>query len=379
MLNFSILATILSCDEQKTSDTSTPNTPPSDTAVPIESQDLDGDGFSVADGDCDDEDASVYPGAPIWYNDGIDQDCQDGDELCDYPCYDSCDEPYDSELTYTVNVDIFTTYLNEEGILTEEKCEQICYDLGWDYMNNVIDVYECRDDGVDADSNHLVYCSTLNAPYCEGRLHQGAECSETRSSTMMGSWFARAAQAEATSVQSFLILAKQLKALGAPQELQDACMQASVDEVLHARQMVQLAHKHGSDLPKLSFGTYSEKSALDLAMENVVEGCVREGFAALQALHQAQHAKDPSIRSTMSKIAFDEAKHVELAFRIDMWLQKQLTKEERTKVATAKQDALGSLQAYLQQHKPHPCSLELGLIESQHSLQIFELFQEAIA
>ena len=39
--------------------------------------DLDGDGFD-ADG-CDDEDASVYPGAPEIPNDAIDQDCDGSD------------------------------------------------------------------------------------------------------------------------------------------------------------------------------------------------------------------------------------------------------------------------------------------------------------
>ena len=37
--------------------------------------DRDGDGFAVDAGDCDDDNASIYPGAAeIWY-DGIDQDC----------------------------------------------------------------------------------------------------------------------------------------------------------------------------------------------------------------------------------------------------------------------------------------------------------------
>lgn len=41
--------------------------------------DRDGDGFSPAAGDCDDEDASVFPGARELPYDGVDQDCADGD------------------------------------------------------------------------------------------------------------------------------------------------------------------------------------------------------------------------------------------------------------------------------------------------------------
>jgi len=48
-------------------------------ALPVGPEDADGDGFTV-DQDCDDADASVYPGATEIRNDGIDQDC-DGYDL----------------------------------------------------------------------------------------------------------------------------------------------------------------------------------------------------------------------------------------------------------------------------------------------------------
>ncbi|MCK6504110.1 hypothetical protein L6R53_12030 [Myxococcota bacterium] len=45
--------------------------------------DEDGDGFTVADGDCDDRDEDVHPGAYDRPNDGVDQDCEDGDRSFD--------------------------------------------------------------------------------------------------------------------------------------------------------------------------------------------------------------------------------------------------------------------------------------------------------
>lgn len=45
--------------------------------------DVDGDGFTPADGDCDDFNARAYPGAPELCGDGIDNNCIDGaDESC---------------------------------------------------------------------------------------------------------------------------------------------------------------------------------------------------------------------------------------------------------------------------------------------------------
>jgi hypothetical protein len=52
-----------------------------DTAVPT-ANDIDGDGISVEQGDCDDNDASIYPEAEEVPYDGVDQDC-DGEDLID--------------------------------------------------------------------------------------------------------------------------------------------------------------------------------------------------------------------------------------------------------------------------------------------------------
>ena len=50
--------------------------------IPVGSIDNDGDGSSEAQGDCNDEDATVYPGASETCGDGIDQDCDGADIVC---------------------------------------------------------------------------------------------------------------------------------------------------------------------------------------------------------------------------------------------------------------------------------------------------------
>ncbi|HEX8117169.1 MAG TPA: putative metal-binding motif-containing protein [Pyrinomonadaceae bacterium] len=55
--------------------------------------DRDGDGYSAAEGDCDDDNAGVHPGATEICGDGVDNDCRSGDDpcTCTLPCdWETC-------------------------------------------------------------------------------------------------------------------------------------------------------------------------------------------------------------------------------------------------------------------------------------------------
>jgi hypothetical protein len=61
--------------------------------------DADADGVTTEDGDCDDGDSRVYPGAAeVWY-DGIDQDCDANDRDQDLDGYDVADDCDDADAT----------------------------------------------------------------------------------------------------------------------------------------------------------------------------------------------------------------------------------------------------------------------------------------
>jgi len=86
-----------------------------DLDCPVDPDDIDddGDGFSENQGDCNDSDDEIYPGATEICGDGIDNDCTGGDESCGGsntiscaptcdlcpPGDDSCDLPVDSIIT----------------------------------------------------------------------------------------------------------------------------------------------------------------------------------------------------------------------------------------------------------------------------------------
>lgn len=58
-----------------------------------------------------------------------------------------------------------------------------------------------------------------------------------------------------------------------------------------------------------------------LAIDNAIEGCVRETLGAIEAVWMAEHSPDPEIRSVMRSIARDEERHAALAWRIDAWVR----------------------------------------------------------
>jgi hypothetical protein len=86
------------------------------------------------------------------------------------------------------------------------------------------------------------------------------------------------------------------------------------------------------------------RSALEIAQENAVEGCVRETFGALVAWQQSACAKDPLIARTMRGIAADETRHAELAWEVAAWIEPKLSARDRLTVQRARRRALEQLQ-----------------------------------
>jgi hypothetical protein len=89
--------------------------------------------------------------------------------------------------------------------------------------------------------------------------------------------------------------------------------------------------------------TLPPRSLFAVALDNAVEGCVRETFGALVAHHQALHAQDAEVRSIMTDIAEDETRHAELSWAIDRWAREQLPTTEREALREARRDAVAKL------------------------------------
>ena len=113
-------------------------------------------------------------------------------------------------------------------------------------------------------------------------------------------YLAGAAALESASVPAFRRLASELSGIGASPNLVDRARAAARDEIRHTRVMNWIARAHGAERIEVRMGRPSKRATLELAIENAVEGCVRETFGAALALWQADHAIDPQIRSTMA-------------------------------------------------------------------------------
>jgi hypothetical protein len=153
----------------------------------------------------------------------------------------------------------------------------------------------------------------------------------------LGQHWQRLGQMEHASIAAFARFSLQLLALGAPSELVEACTQALADETEHTKLCFQLASSyagHALGPGRLdvdgSLGPVSLVEVVDLVL---AEGCFGETSAALDAFEAAETATDPVVRGVYAKIANDEQRHAELAFRFLRWALTQDAPAVRKRVA----------------------------------------------
>lgn len=130
---------------------------------------------------------------------------------------------------------------------------------------------------------------------------------------------------EHASIASFGRFALELLAVGAPASLIELAHQAALDEVRHARIAFEFASTYaGTTIAPGAFpfaaGSIEVSCNLaDVAARAVVEGCIGETLASMVAAEQALHARDPAVRQALERIADDEGRHAELAWRMVVW------------------------------------------------------------
>lgn len=173
---------------------------------------------------------------------------------------------------------------------------------------------------------------------CRGRRPRGLAVwgGPSGASLSLPAWLAECAHLEAASVIAFQHLEQDLRQLGAPPSMVASARRARADVIRHAREMTTLARRFGQTPPKVDVVATADRSPFEVALENAVEGCVRETYGALVVAYQAESATDPEIRSVAKRIARDEARHVALAHEVARWIEPQLVASEREAILRAR-------------------------------------------
>jgi hypothetical protein len=104
--------------------------------------------------------------------------------------------------------------------------------------------------------------------------------------------------------------------------------------------MARLARRHGGVPRKVRVKRSPLRTLAEIAIENAVEGCVRETYGALVATYQARAAGDVDLRSAMQQIAKDETRHAALAWKIHEWADRRLEVSDRQRVNDARREAI---------------------------------------
>lgn len=159
----------------------------------------------------------------------------------------------------------------------------------------------------------------------------------------LGRHFAAVAHLEAASINAFLRLREELALHGADAALQDAALMSALEEVMHTDVSARLAHRYGATPRSPQVEALPPRPLREVALDNAVEGCVRETFGALVAHHQALHARDAEVRGAMARIAEDETRHAELSWAIHRWASEQLPAAEREALRQAQREAVATL------------------------------------
>jgi hypothetical protein len=245
----------------------------------------------------------------------------------------SCVEVDPSQLSL---LDAGDAEVDANGVPPQTPCDLLC---GYYVMS-------CKP--VVHDGGAWVICQSS----CTGRRPHGFVPHRAASGDDPGAYFSHMAELEAASIGAFRTLARELGAHGAPNALRRAARRAARDEIAHTRSTRALAAARGARYETPRVLPTPQRTLEAIAIENAVEGCVRETFGALVALYQARHARSPGVRRVFRRIAREELRHAALSWRVAAWVEPRLGADARNRLREARDRAVRALTADLADPPP---------------------------
>lgn len=173
----------------------------------------------------------------------------------------------------------------------------------------------------------------------QSRSFAAVEMSPSARATL-AAHYAEDALFEHASIASFARFILELLAVGAPPALVRDAQRALADEIAHAELCFALASRYagtplGPGALALPESALERRDLASIAAAAVREGCTGETVSALIAEAAAEQASDPEVKRAMRRIAAEETRHAELAFRFVAWAIERGGAEVRGAVAAA--------------------------------------------
>ena len=172
--------------------------------------------------------------------------------------------------------------------------------------------------------------------------------------------FALTAQREAASVLSFVDLARELHAHGAPRALVVRALQCAREEVGHARAFAALARRAGQPIAPLQTSGFTVRSQ---------EGLGTEFVGALRLRAQARSAA-PALRPMFARIASEEAGHAGFSVELERYLRAKLGSAARKRLTAARREQMHQLKQNATLEAPRWQREELGMPSAELSYDL---------
>lgn len=152
-----------------------------------------------------------------------------------------------------------------------------------------------------------------------------------------GARFAAMAAAEHASIASFARTTLDLLALGAPADLVEGTQRAALDEIAHARAAYALASELlGEPVgPAPLVAPHEPATLASFVASTFLDACVAESLGADDLRAMASVEPDAPIAAALERMASDEERHVELAFRMLAWAVRAGGSGARARLASA--------------------------------------------
>ncbi len=196
---------------------------------------------------------------------------------------------------------------------------------------------------------------------------QSIDCGAGRPSHRVGAArgaahvFAETARLEAASVVSFLDLARELRAHGAPPTLVTWARRCAMEEVGHARVFASLARRHGKPIEPLRTSAFHVRTLEDVAIDNARGGLATELVGAVRLRAQAASAARPALRRALGAIASDEIGHAAFSFELDRWMRSKLARASRARVGEARREQMDLVRRTYADEAPRSHRTQLGV------------------